>query len=182
MKKGKANLIWIDLEMSGLDPETDVILEIATIATDSDLNILAEGPNLVIKREQSLFETMDSWNKKHHTASGLWEKVISSEITEQEAEKLTLNFIKEHSKSNTSPLCGNTIYQDRRFLAKYLKSIDSYLHYRIIDVSSLKELANRWRPDLVFTKKQSHRALDDIKESIEELKFFKDNFIQTSQP
>ncbi len=171
-------LIWIDMEMSGLDPEKDVILEIATVVTDNELNLIATGPNLVVRREASLFATMDDWNRSHHTKSGLWDAVLKSPIDEREAERQTLEFIKTHAKQKESPLCGNSVWQDRRFLVRYMPSIDEHLHYRLVDVSSIKELVQGWYPksEKFKTKKGSHRALDDILESIEELKFYRDNF------
>lgn len=171
-------LVWIDMEMSGLDPEKDVILEIATIVTDNDLNVIAIGPNLVVHREASLFATMDDWNRRHHTKSGLWDAVLKSTIDEQEAERQTIEFIKAHTKEKESPLCGNSIWQDRRFLVRYMKSIDEHLHYRLVDVSTIKELVQGWYPESekFKAKKASHRALDDIIESIEELKYYRDHF------
>lgn len=171
-----SRLVWMDLEMSGLDPDRDVIIEMATLITDAELNVIAEGPEIVIQRPQELFETMDTWNKEHHTKSGLWQKVVTSTITEAQAEELTLNFIKEHVKERESPLCGNSIWQDRRFLAKYMKKIDAYLHYRLIDVSTMKILGTMWYADelkQVVEKKSSHRALDDIRESVDELKRYR---------
>lgn len=177
-KKSEApsKLVWIDLEMTGLEPDRDVIIEMATIITDAELNIIAEGPEIVIQRSQDLFSSMDSWNREHHKKSGLWQKVITSTISESQAEEMTLAFLKEHIKERESPLCGNSIWQDRRFIAKYMKSLDTYLHYRLIDVSTLKTLGNMWYPNdmkQVTEKKSSHRALDDIRESIEELKRYR---------
>lgn len=171
-----SRLVWMDLEMTGLDPDRDVVIEMATLITDAELNIVAEGPEIVIQRAPELFETMDSWNREHHTKSGLWQKVVTSTITEAEAEEKTLAFIKEHIKERESPLCGNSIWQDRRFIAKYMKKLDAYLHYRLIDVSTLKILGTMWYAgDLkqVIEKKSSHRALDDIRESIEELRRYR---------
>lgn len=169
-------LVWMDMEMSGLDPDRDVILEVATVITDAHLKIIAQGPSLVIQRPASLFDTMDDWNKTHHTQSGLWQSVIDSKVTDEQAMQATLEFIKSHCPAQASPLCGNSIWQDRRFLAKYWQPIDRYLHYRIIDVSTIKELTARWRPGLEpnVPKKNSHRAMDDICESIEELRFYKE--------
>ncbi len=175
-KDAPAKLVWMDLEMTGLDPDQDVIIEMATIITDHDLNVIATGPEIVVRREQELFKSMDAWNQEHHTKSGLWSKVISSTISESEAEAKTLEFIKEHVKQRESPLCGNSIWQDRRFLAKHMKKIDSFLHYRLIDVSTLKTLGKMWYPEEMETlteKKSNHRALDDIIESIEELKRYR---------
>lgn len=173
-----APLIWIDMEMSGLEPEKDVILEVATIITTGSLEIIAEGPELVIHHEKELLEGMDDWNREHHRKSGLWNAVLDSTLSLDEAERQTLDFIKHHTQPRKSPLCGNSIWQDRRFIAKYMKPIDQHLHYRMIDVSTVKELARRWHPgvlDKKVKKKGNHRALDDIRESIEELKFYKDN-------
>mgnify|MGYP003683930375 CR=1 FL=1 len=174
----KNNLVWIDMEMSGLNFETEVILEVATIVTDKDLNIIAEGPELTISQEPELFDKMDDWNQSHHSKSGLWEKVLKSETTVRESEQATLNFIKEYTNVNTSPLCGNSIAQDRLFIMKFMPELNNYLHYRMIDVSTIKELGSRWYPDELKVPKKSnkHRALDDIRESIEELKYYR-NFL-----
>ncbi len=173
-----AHLVWMDLEMSGLDPQIERIIEIATIVTDSDLNTIAEGPVLAIRQPQSLLDAMDDWNQKHHKASGLLERMAREGVTETEAEALTLSFIEEHVGEGEAPLCGNTIWQDRRFLSRYMPTLESYLHYRMIDVSSVKELAKRWRPDIAgsFSKKNEHTALADIRESIEELKHYRSHF------
>ena len=171
-----SRLVWMDLEMTGLEPERDVIIEIATVITDADLNLIATGPEIAIQRDASLFETMDSWNREHHTKSGLWKKVTSSQITESDAENLTLEFIKQHVKEKDSPLCGNSIWQDRRFIARYMRQIDAYLHYRLLDVSTVKIMGKMWYPKELATiteKKSQHRALDDILESIEELKRYR---------
>jgi oligoribonuclease len=165
----------MDLEMSGLDPKTDHILEIATIITDLDLNILAQGPELVIYQENSVLEAMDKWNQSHHGSSGLIEKVKKSTISLKEAEDQTLTFIKKHVKSDKGILAGNSIWQDRRFINKYMLNIDTYLNYRMLDVSSIKILVQAWYQNQTFTKSQKHRALEDIKESIEELKFYRTN-------
>ncbi len=181
-EKTPAKLVWMDLEMTGLDPERDSIIEMATLITDSNLNILAEGPEIVIHQPEERFQLMDDWNKEHHTKSGLWAKVITSKISLKEAEDMTLNFIKAHTPSKESPLCGNTIWQDRRFLVKHMAALEDYLHYRLVDVSTIKELAFRWYPGIKFKKpKGSHRALDDIKESIEELRFYQENFFRTKE-
>lgn len=169
------NLVWIDLEMSGLDLEECTILEIATIVTDAELEVLAQGPELVIHQPDEVLEAMDEWNTKHHGESGLTEAVRNSSITMKEAERKTLQFIKRYCHKHTAPLCGNSVWQDRRFLARYMPKLEDYLHYRIIDVSSFKEVIRRWYPDDVElpSKQQSHRALDDIRESIKELKFYR---------
>lgn len=170
-------LTWMDLEMTGLDPEADEIIEIATIVTDYDLNIIASGPELIIHQPPERFEKMDDWNQQHHTKSGLWDAVVASKISLKEAEAQTLEFLQEHVKEGTSPLAGNSIWQDRRFLGAYMKKIDAHLHYRCVDVSSFKVLGMHWFPKKAFEgKKGSHRALDDIKESIEELKFYKEHY------
>lgn len=176
------NLIWMDLEMTGLDPERERILEIATVITDSDLNILAEGPVVYVTQSEELITSMDEWNTKHHTTSGLLDRVREEGVSEREAELQTLEFVKQHVGHKESPLCGNSIGQDRRFLVKYMPELEEYLHYRNLDVSTVKELASRWRPDIAnnMTKRNVHRALDDIKESIDELKFYRENFFRMS--
>ena len=175
-----ANLIWMDLEMTGLDPDSDVIIEMATIATDGNLDIIAEGPVLAIRQPEEKLLGMDEWNQTHHSASGLLERVRNEGVLEREAEARTLAFIEQHAEKRTAPLCGNTIWQDRRFLARYMPTLEGYLHYRIVDVSSVKELAARWRPALLqgFSKKNAHTALADIRESIEELRYYKDHFLR----
>jgi len=175
-----ANLIWMDLEMTGLDPENDRIIEMATIVTDSELNVLAEGPALAISVPEEKLASMDEWNQTHHAASGLLERVRKSQVSTAEAEAQTLAFVAQFAEKDTAPLCGNTIWQDRRFLARYMKTLEDYLHYRIIDVSSLKELARRWRPELLsrINKQGSHTALADIRESIDELRYYRDHFLK----
>lgn len=170
-----SNLVWMDLEMTGLDPKTCVIIEIASIVTDKDLNLLAQGPSLVIHQPQAVLDAMDDWNKKHHGESGLIEAVQKSTVSLDKAEKQTLAFISQYCKIKTSPLCGNTIYQDRRFLIEYMPTLENYLHYRLVDVSTIKELVKRWYgPEFQSPqKKQKHKALDDILETIEELKFYR---------
>lgn len=174
MSKKHSNLVWIDLEMTGLDPRHCTILEIATIVTDSNLNILDIGPNLAIHQPDPILEGMDAWNTTHHTASGLYTRVQESQVTMEEAERQTLDFIKRFSRHREAPLCGNTIGQDRRFLDAYMPSLEAHLHYRNIDVSSIKELVTRWYPEsyLPPRKKTAHLALEDIKESIEELRYY----------
>lgn len=168
--------------MTGLDPEVDRIIEIATIITDSKLNLLEEGPVLVIKQEQALLDGMDEWNTTHHTASGLLDRMKAEGVTEEYAEMQTLEFIQQFVEAGKAPLCGNSIGQDRRFLVKYMLNLESHLHYRNIDVSTVKELAVRWNAPLVdqLVKKGNHRAIDDIRESIEELKHYRDNFLISS--
>ncbi|MCH8531281.1 MAG: oligoribonuclease [Saccharospirillum sp.] len=171
----KTNLVWMDLEMTGLNPDTDRILEIATLVTDKDLNIIAEGPNLIVHQSDEVLEAMDEWCTTHHGASGLTAKVRASELDERAAEVQTLAFMQEWVEPGQSPLCGNSIWQDRRFLIRYMPKLDQYCHYRNIDVSTLKELARRWRPEVLegVKKQGSHRALDDIKESIGELQHYR---------
>jgi oligoribonuclease len=175
------NLIWMDLEMTGLDPEAERILEIATIVTDSSLNILEEGPVLVVAQSETLLAGMDDWNREHHTSSGLVDRVLSEGIAEADAEAQTIDFISRFVSKGESPLCGNSIAQDRRFLVRYMPQLDNYLHYRNLDVSTVKELALRWRPDIAagVQKTGTHRALDDIKESINELQHYRATFFQT---
>ena len=176
--QSKQNLIWIDLEMTGLDPESEKIIEIATLITDSDLNLVAEGPNLVISQPGSLIDNMDDWNKSQHSSSGLIEEVKKSIITEQVAEIETLEFVSKYVSEKQSPMCGNTVSHDRRFLIKYMPRLESYFNYRHIDVSSFKEVTVRWMNEAqTYEKKGSHRALGDIKESVEELKFYKKLFL-----
>lgn len=173
------NLIWLDLEMTGLLPDTDRIIEIATLVTDAELNILAEGPVLAIKQSDSVLAGMDEWNQRHHGNSGLIDRVKASKLTEADAEKQTLEFLARHCNPNTSPLCGNSICQDRRFMANYMPELEAFFHYRNLDVSSVKELARRWKPDILegLKKKGSHQAMDDIKDSVEELRYYREHFI-----
>lgn len=169
-------LVWIDMEMTGLDVERERILEIATILTDDNLRVIATGPDLVIHQPDNLLAGMDHWNRTHHTESGLVERVRASKVTEREAEEETLRFIEAYCEPGVCPLAGNSVWQDRRFLAKYMQRLDAFLHYRIIDVSTIKELARRWYPDRLTEatpKVGSHRAMDDIKESIQELRFYR---------
>ena len=176
----RGNMVWMDMEMTGLDPEKEGIIEIASIVTDKHLNILAEGPNLVIRQPLKLLKKMDAWNQKHHKKSGLIDEVKSSKITVKQAEKATLNFIKQYCIPGKAILCGNTIYQDRRFLIQHMRKLDRFLHYRLIDVSTIKELVRRWYPkDKQLPKKDSsHRALADIRESIGELRFYKETYFK----
>ena len=176
----KNNLIWIDLEMTGLEPATDVIIEIATIVTDSDLNVLAEGPTLAIHQSDEIMDNMDEWCTNQHGKSGLTQRVKESSVTEAEAEQATIEFLKQYVEAGVSPMCGNSIGQDRRFLDKYMPELEAFFHYRNLDVSSLKELAKRWKPEVAagVVKKGSHLALDDIRDSIEELKHYREHFIK----
>jgi oligoribonuclease len=175
-------LVWVDMEMSGLLPETDRILEIAMIVTDGDLNIVAEGPVLVVHQEDAVLDRMDAWNKGTHSKSGLIDKVKASTLTEVEVEAECLAFLKQHVKSSISPMCGNTIHQDRRFMNRYMPKLEAYFHYRNIDVSTIKELCKRWQPEVAkgFSKQQAHTALADIIESVEELRYYREKlFIPT---
>ncbi len=177
MDGSKLDLVWIDLEMTGLNPETDQIIEIATIISDSKLEKLIEGPNIVIHQNEDVLSKMDDWNRIHHGASGLIDLVAASQEDESSAEKATLDFLCEHTAKNVSPMCGNSVCQDRQFLRKYMPNLHDFFHYRNLDVSTLKELQARWNPELAsFEKKGRHRALDDIKESIAELRHYKLKF------
>ena len=171
------NLIWLDLEMTGLVPETDKVIEIATVVTDAELNILAEGPTIAINQSQATLDAMDDWNQRHHGNSGLIERVLSSTHTEQSATEETLNFLKSHVGAGQSPMCGNSICQDRRFMAKHMPELEAYFHYRNLDVSSIKELVRRWQPSLLngLTKKGAHLAMEDIKDSINELRYYREH-------
>lgn len=168
-------LIWIDLEMTGLDPDADVIIEIATLVTDKDLNILAEGPELAIRQPLEVLEAMDDWNRGTHQRSGLWQRVLDSQITASQAEVLTIEFLSKWVDANKSPICGNSICQDRRFLVRGMPRLERYFHYRNLDVSTLKELSRRWSPDLLagLSKVGAHTALSDIRESVKELAFYR---------
>jgi oligoribonuclease len=172
-----AHLVWLDLEMSGLDPERCTILEIATIVTDADLHVVAEGPVVAVYQPESVLDAMDDWNREHHAASGLTARVRSSTRSLADAEAETLAFVQRLCTERSSPLCGNSIHQDRRFLVRYMPRFDAYLHYRNIDVSTIKELVRRWYPNGPHPpdKKHAHLALDDIRESIAELRFYREN-------
>jgi len=179
--EGPAPLVWIDMEMSGLDPESCRILEIATIVTNGELEILAEGPDLVVHQPDAVLDAMDAWCTLHHGDSGLTEQVRASTLTEAEAERQTLEFLAQWTEAGASPLCGNSIYQDRRFIARYMPRIEEFLHYRLVDVSTIKELSRRWYPQQrPPAKAESHRALDDILESIEELRFYRAQLFRPS--
>jgi oligoribonuclease len=180
MTQDANNLIWIDLEMTGLDTQNDLIIEIATIVTDAELNILAEGPMLAIHQSDEVMNGMDEWNTKQHGQSGLTERVKNSTIDEKEAERQTIEFLQQYVPAGKSPMCGNSICQDRRFLARCMPELEEYFHYRNLDVSTLKELARRWAPEVFnsFKKESSHLALDDIRDSIDELKYYREHFIK----
>lgn len=174
-----APLIWIDMEMSGLHPDRCRILEIATIITDGDLNIVAEGPDLVVHQPDDVLEAMDEWCTQHHGDSGLTEQVRASSIDEAEAERQTLEFLGRWTQPGVSPLCGSSVFQDRRFIRRYMPQIAEFLHYRLIDVNSIKELARRWFPELrPPAKAETHRARHDIRESIEELRFYRSSLFR----
>ncbi|ORF00340.1 oligoribonuclease [Snodgrassella alvi] len=173
------NLAWLDMEMTGLNPDTDRIIEVAMIITDSDLNILAQSEVLVIHQPDSIIDHMDKWNTTTHTRTGLVDKVKASTLTEVEAEEKLLAFISKWIPEKASPMCGNSIHQDRRFMVRYMPRLEAYFHYRNLDVSTLKELARRWNPAIVkgISKKGAHQALDDIKESIEEMAYYREHFL-----
>ena len=173
------NLIWVDMEMTGLVPETHRVIEIATIVTDTNLAVLAEGPVIAIHQQPAELEAMDEWNTRTHTRSGLVDRVRSSTITEQGATEATLDFLRQWVPEGKSPMCGNSICQDRRFMARHMPELETFFHYRNLDVSSLKILMQRWRPDLPEAPKQgAHQALEDIRESIEELRHYRTHFLR----
>jgi oligoribonuclease len=180
MPQDASRLIWIDLEMTGLSPERDRILEMALVVTDADLNTVAEAPVWVIHQSDDVLAAMDSWNTSTHTRSGLVDKVKTSTLTEAQAEAAALAFLAEHVPAKTSPMCGNSICQDRRFLARWMPVLEDYFHYRHVDVSTLKELARRWKPDVLkaVPKEGKHEALADVHESIMELRVYREQFVQ----
>lgn len=180
MAQDAANLIWIDMEMSGLDPERDRVLEIAIVVTRGDLEVVAEAPVLVVHQPDSVLNAMDSWNTSTHARTGLTERVRASTLTEAQAEQRMLDFVSQHVPPTTSPMCGNSVHQDRRFLARYMPRLEAYFLYRNLDVSTLKELARRWRPSLLesLVKAGKHEALADIHESIDELKYYREHFLR----
>ncbi len=177
-----ATLVWMDLEMTGLDPEQDTIIEIATIVTDDNLNIVEEGPVFAVFQPDSVLDGMDEWNQKTHGESGLVQRIREEGVSMAQAEMETLDFVRRHVGERVSPLCGNTIWQDRRFLVRYMPQLEAYLHYRNIDVSTIKELARRWRPAIAdgHTKRNAHTALSDIRESIDELRYYREAFFRPS--
>jgi oligoribonuclease len=174
------NLIWVDLEMTGLEPDVDVVIEIASIVTDSDLNTLAEGPVIALHQSDERLDGMDEWNTTHHTRSGLVDRVRASQHDEQSATEETIAFLEQWVPRGASPMCGNSICQDRRFMARHMPDLEVFFHYRNLDVSTLKILMQRWRPELEagFTKTGTHQALDDIRESIEEMRYYREHFLR----
>jgi len=174
------NLVWVDMEMTGLEPDTDLIIEVAVVVTDMHLNIIAEGPVFAIHQSDEALDKMDAWNKGTHGRSGLIERVKASTVSEEQAQVELIAFLKQYVPAGKSPMCGNTICQDRRFMARGMPKLEAFFHYRNLDVSTLKELCKRWKPDIVsgFKKHQKHTALADILESIEELRYYREHFIK----
>jgi oligoribonuclease len=180
MAQDATSLIWIDLEMTGLNPQADRVIEIATVVTDRNLNLVAEGPVTAVHQSDKFLARMDQWNQEQHGRSGLIQRVRASCVREQEAEQTTLGFLREHVPPSTSPMCGNSVCQDRRFLARWMPELEGYFHYRNLDVSTLKELALRWSPKLAsgFVKEPRHRALDDVRDSIAELCYYREHLLR----
>lgn len=180
MTQDQMNLIWLDMEMTGLNPETDRIIEVAMIVTDSQLNVVAESPVLVIHQPDEVLDGMDDWNKNTHGKSGLIEKVKASTLGEAEAEQMLLDFMAQYVPPRITPMCGNTIHQDRRFMVRWMPKLEEYFHYRNLDVSTLKELCKRWKPEVArgVVKRGKHEALADILESIEELRYYREHFLK----
>jgi len=179
-RPNEMNLVWVDMEMTGLEPETDRIIEVAIVVTDMHLNVLAEGPVFAIHQSDATLDKMDAWNKGTHGRSGLIDRVKASTVSEEQAEAELIAFMKQWVPKGKSPMCGNTIGQDRRFMVKYMPKLEAFFHYRNVDVSTLKELGKRWKPEMVagFKKAQKHTALADITESIEELKYYREHFLK----
>ena len=180
MAQDQNNLVWLDMEMTGLDPDRDRVIEVAIVVTDSQLNTLAEAPVLVVHQSDAVLDAMDQWNKSTHARSGLIDKVKASVLNESDIEDRLLAFLAQHVPGKTSPMCGNSICQDRRFVARHMPRLEAYFHYRNLDVSTVKELARRWKPEIVkgLVKQGKHEALADIYESIEELKYYRENFLK----
>ncbi|MBM3337414.1 MAG: oligoribonuclease [Betaproteobacteria bacterium] len=180
VRPNEMNLVWIDMEMTGLDPDNDRVIEIAAIVTDAELNILAEGPVFVIHQTDEVLDKMDAWNKGTHGRSGLIDKVRASTVTEDEASAQMMGFLRQYVPAGKSPMCGNSICQDRRFMARHMPQLEQFFHYRNVDVSTIKELCRRWKPELIngFKKHQMHTALADIRESVEELRYYREHFIK----
>ena len=179
-KPNEMNLVWVDMEMTGLEPDTDKIIEVAVVVTDMHLNVLAEGPVFAIHQSDATLDKMDNWNKGTHGKSGLIDRVKASTVTEEEAQEKLIAWLKQYVPANKSPMCGNTICQDRRFMVRGMPKLEAFFHYRNLDVSTLKELCRRWKPELAsgFKKHQKHTAMADIIESIEELKYYREHFIK----
>ena len=179
-RPNEMNLVWVDMEMTGLDPDNDRIIEVAVVVTDADLNVIAEGPVFAIHQSDATLDKMDNWNKGTHGKSGLIDRVRASSVSEAQAEQELIAFLKQYVPANKSPMCGNSICQDRRFMARGMPKLEAFFHYRNLDVSTLKELCRRWKPELAsgFKKAQKHTALADIVESIEELRYYREHFIK----
>ena len=180
VRPNEMNLVWIDMEMTGLDPDNDRVIEIAAIVTDAELNILVEGPVFAIHQADEVLDKMDAWNKGTHGRSGLIDKVRASTVTEDEASEQMISFLRQYVPAGKSPMCGNSICQDRRFMARHMPQLEQFFHYRNVDVSTIKELCRRWKPELIsgFKKHQMHTALADILESVEDLRYYREHFIK----